>query len=141
MKTFIKIAGILCLLSVFLTFPACGSDDDDDNDNPDNPASLIGNWFEAPTDSVTESFISFRKDGTYLWDDSKSISEGKYVVSDGEIKFYFAEELGEHGYYPYKYEFKRGQLILIDYKYMGWVSVYERTKCTSLEECMEEYDY
>lgn len=141
MKTFIKIAGILCLLSVFLTFPACGSDDDDDNDNPDNPGNLIGNWFEAPTDSVTESFISFRKDGTYLWDDSKSIETGKYVVSDGEIKFYFAEELGEHGYYPYKYEFKRGQLILIDYKYMGWVSVYERTKCTSLEECMEEYDY
>lgn len=41
MKTFIKIAGILCLLSVFLTFPACGSDDDDDNDNPDNPGILL----------------------------------------------------------------------------------------------------
>lgn len=138
MKTFIKIAGILCLLSVFLTFPACGSDDDDDNDNPDNPGNLIGNWFEAPTDSSLPSFISFRKDGTYLLDDSKSIEIGKYVVSEGEIDFYFDEELGEYGYSTYEYEFKRGQLILIDF---SGQSVYERTKCTSLKECMEEYDY
>lgn len=83
--------------------------------------------------------ISFRKDGTYLWDDSKSIETGKYVVSEGEIDFYFDEELGEYGYSTYEYEFKRGQLILIDFS--GSASIYERTKCTSLEECMEEYDY
>lgn len=63
----IKLFGVMLMtLLATLTFTACTSDDDDDNDNPDNPASLIGNWFEAPTDSVTESFISFRKDGTYL---------------------------------------------------------------------------
>lgn len=59
MKTFIKIAGILCLLSTFLTLPACSSDGDNEHTNPDIPREIVGNWIYD--DSREPEIYSFKK--------------------------------------------------------------------------------
>lgn len=115
MKTFIKIAGILCLLSVFLTFPACGSDDDDEPEipTPEKPSTdikdlILGNWHGLPADSALESILILKSDGSYheeyiINDLPKGVRsrDGSYRISDNILTLVeHPEEDGwEHSYY------------------------------------------
>lgn len=115
MKTFIKIAGILCLLSVFLTFPACGSDDDDEPEIPtpekpstDKPSGnlqdkILGSWISVDKPIYdNKSIITFGNDGTYRREcPFESIENGKYTLSMDYISFsspYYPEAWISYGF-------------------------------------------
>lgn len=149
MKTFIKIAGILCLLSIFLTLPACGSDDDDDNKhrNPvDIPEEIVGNWVWLH--EIEPEFYSFKSNGDVIFqaalmdsDTDEWIYEyysGTYHIIGEKIIIIIEYDNGPYED-AYEYKIKNDKLILTELtgSSAGDSYTYNKTRYRSLEECLE----
>ncbi len=150
MKTFIKIAGILCLLSTFLTLPACGSDGDNEHTNPDIPREIVGNWIYD--DSREPEIYSFKKNGdvifqsAYIDYDDEWVLEyipGTYRISGKKLIITLEYDDGDYED-VYNYRIKNDKLTLNDESGSGSDDgsfiTYTRTSYESLEDYLEYED-
>ncbi len=150
MKTFIKIAGILCLLSTFLTLPACSSDGDNEHTNPDIPREIVGNWIYD--DSREPEIYSFKKNGdvifqsAYIDYDDEWVLEyipGTYRISGKKLIITLEYDDGDYED-VYNYRIKNDKLTLNDESGSGSDDgsfiTYTRTSYESLEDYLEYED-
>lgn len=150
MKTFIKIAGILCLLSTFLTLSACSSDGDNEHTNPDIPREIVGNWIYD--DSREPEIYSFKKNGdvifqsAYIDYDDEWVLEyipGTYRISGKKLIITLEYDDGDYED-VYNYRIKNDKLTLNDESGSGSDDgsfiTYTRTSYESLEDYLEYED-